>query len=108
MENVIVKEYLERLENYHDENISWHLENESDVDTLRQELINLGDEEFVQQVEEIILCCLCGDKIEVQISGWKYGHNPSPLGKNENDRCCDSCNDSEVIPARLKLMFNKN
>lgn len=46
-------------------------------------------------------CCLC----EVLLYPWYpgaagYGHNPDPLGE-EGDRCCDNCNDTRVIPARL-------
>tara|TARA_B100000315_G_C14536481_1_gene568701 strand:- start:389 stop:568 length:180 start_codon:yes stop_codon:yes gene_type:complete len=29
-------------------------------------------------------------------------NNPSPLGKNIGDVCCDSCNTTKVIPARIK------
>jgi hypothetical protein len=47
-------------------------------------------------------CCLCGEPCEP----WHdpptgYGHNPWPLGENENDRCCGDCNATKVIPARL-------
>lgn len=31
-----------------------------------------------------------------------YGNNPDPLGDTEEDRCCDCCNGTKVIPARLK------
>ncbi len=40
-------------------------------------------------------CVLCGAKIDD-----RFGHNPAPL-KNSG-RCCSSCNDTKVIPARLK------
>ena len=39
-------------------------------------------------------CCLCSKKIE------GYGHNPEPL-KSVEERCCDWCNGTKVIPARL-------
>ena len=48
------------------------------------------DKEFV--------CCLCGETFK----GW--GNNPWPLNENEEARCCDSCNGSLVIPARLARM----
>lgn len=44
------------------------------------------------------VCCLCGNECENQ-----FGNNPWPLSKNEEDRCCDICNDTKVIPARLEL-----
>lgn len=43
-------------------------------------------------------CCLCGSE-EVG-----YGHNPAPLAGHPN-RCCDTCNATKVIPARLEMMF---
>ena len=46
-ENNLVSEYLDRLENYHGEDVPWHRQNNSDSDTLRDELIELGDDEFV-------------------------------------------------------------
>lgn len=42
-------------------------------------------------------CVLCGDKI----FGW--GNNPSPLATK--GKCCEICNDTRVIPARLAMMF---
>ena len=46
-------------------------------------------------------CCLCGKEFE----GW--GNNPWPLALNEEERCCDECNDTKVIPARLRLMVER-
>ena len=46
-------------------------------------------------------CCLCG----AEIHGW--GHNPWPLNKKDDDRCCNACNDVYVIPARLAQMYEK-
>jgi hypothetical protein len=47
-------------------------------------------------------CCLCGGPCEP----WHepptgYGNNPDPLGV-DGDRCCHACNDTYVIPARLR------
>ena len=52
-------------------------------------------------------CVLCGMEIppEYDPSGkpfWYGGHNPQPLS-NEG-RCCDVCNHTKVIPARLRGM----
>lgn len=38
-------------------------------------------------------CCICGKTY----TGW--GNNPWPV--KENGRCCDWCNETEVIPARI-------
>ena len=50
-ESILVAEYLDRLEDYHGEDVSWYIENNSDSATLRDELINLGDDEFIQQAK---------------------------------------------------------
>ena len=55
--------------------------------------------------EESIVCCLCNEEIQPEISGWKFGHNPAPLGETEDDRCCQVCNNTKVIPARLQGIF---
>lgn len=45
-------------------------------------------------------CCLCGEESR----GWgkmlQFGNNPSPL--KEEGECCDICNTTKVIPARLR------
>ena len=46
-ENNLVSEYLDRVENYPGEAVSWHRKNNSEADTLRDELIELGDDAFV-------------------------------------------------------------
>lgn len=48
-------------------------------------------------------CCLCDGEVEVQSNGWCHGHNAEPLVKN--GRCCETCNSSKVIPARLVDYF---
>ena len=51
--NKLIAEYLERLEDYHAQDVSWHIKNNSDVQTLADELIELGDEEFINQNKTI-------------------------------------------------------
>lgn len=51
-------------------------------------------------------CVLCGQPCEP----WHepptgYGHNPAPLA--DDGRCCNTCNDDQVIPARLADIFNQ-
>jgi hypothetical protein len=45
------------------------------------------------------ICCLCGK----HTIGWDekgiYGNNPAPL--KDKGECCDECNETKVIPARL-------
>ena len=42
-------------------------------------------------------CCLC----EGRYTNW--GNNPQPLNDNPQKRCCDLCNTSKVLPARMCL-----
>ena len=42
-------------------------------------------------------CVLCGEAF------FGYGNNPWPLAKK--GRCCNICNVTKVIPARVNLMF---
>ena len=53
-------------------------------------------------------CCICGYKITPQIDFagrpyWFDGHNAQPV---KNGRCCDTCNELEVIPARIMRAFS--
>ena len=41
-------------------------------------------------------CCICGADYG------RYGHNPDPV--SSAGRCCDTCNATVVIPARLAMM----
>ncbi len=43
-------------------------------------------------------CCLCNETYN------GYGNNPAPLSDNETDRCCDDCNLTKVLPARLGML----
>ncbi len=42
-------------------------------------------------------CCICKNKIKSE--NRVKGHNAEPVCKG---KCCDFCNTSKVIPARLK------
>ena len=46
-------------------------------------------------------CCLCRKVL------LGFGNNPYPL-RSEKEDCCNDCNTSKVIPARLKLMKQEN
>lgn len=46
-------------------------------------------------------CCICGKKF----IGW--GNNPWPIDTREGAKCCDACNDTKVLEARLAQMFRK-
>lgn len=43
-------------------------------------------------------CCFCGNNVG------KYGNNPAPLMDGAESKCCDTCNTTKVIPARLAEM----
>ena len=54
-------------------------------------------------MENKYICCICGKEFE------GYGNNPWPIGwdiYSEEDRCCDECNFTEVIPARIAYLKN--
>ena len=57
-------------------------------------------------MEEGFECCLCGE----WNLGWgqkkQHGNNPRPL--KDKGECCDECNFSKVIPARLKILQERN
>jgi len=43
-------------------------------------------------------CVLCNRDMPVQASGWELGNNAEPVVAG---RCCDDCNWTYVIPARI-------
>lgn len=45
-------------------------------------------------------CVICGNEIERRC-GWDKGNNAEPVTKG---RCCDACNQTKVIPARIREM----
>jgi len=51
-------------------------------------------------------CVLCGEEILPQVNPkdgkvfWRGGHNPAPLA--DEGKCCDWCNKTLVLAARLK------
>tara|TARA_R100000908_G_C3752182_1_gene146692 strand:+ start:990 stop:1223 length:234 start_codon:yes stop_codon:yes gene_type:complete len=57
-------------------------------------------------------CCICGGKMEYEEWSDKkgksnriYGHNADPLAKGHG-RCCETCNYTEVIKARIEQITN--
>ena len=55
-------------------------------------------------------CCICEEKIIPQRNPdtgtivWDQGHNAEPVKKG---RCCDECNYTVVLTARLNRMFRR-
>ena len=45
------------------------------------------------------VCCICGERF------LGYGNNPWPVVKEVDARCCDTCNGSIVLGARIAQMF---
>ena len=58
--------------------------------------------------EEVLQCDLCPRDIDIHRDPdtgkayWNLGHNAYPV--SEEGRCCDICNATKVIPARLKAI----
>ena len=46
-------------------------------------------------------CCICGRTVK------GFGNNPWPVDNREDARCCDECNEAEVIPARIVQIMEK-
>jgi hypothetical protein len=51
-------------------------------------------------------CCICDGEIDKHYTPegkmyWDKGHNPAPVKTGEDDRCCDNCNATVVLTARL-------
>jgi hypothetical protein len=46
-------------------------------------------------------CSLCKGQIEIK-GTWKEGNNAEPIKRG---RCCDVCNITKVIPARLRRVI---
>ena len=44
-------------------------------------------------------CKICNDTF------FGHGHNAQPVA---NGRCCDVCNDTEVVPSRLNRMLEQS
>lgn len=52
-------------------------------------------------MDEKYICCICGQ----EFTGW--GNNPYPVNSDEDARCCDICNDTVVVPARIGELANR-
>lgn len=52
----------------------------------------------ITEPEEPKECCLCGKEIN------GFGNSPWPLRSEGEGRCCDDCNNSLVIPARIEMI----
>ena len=46
-------------------------------------------------------CAICGNEIQTTGLGWDEGNNAEPVVMN--GRCCDACDTTVVLPARLEL-----
>ena len=62
---------------------------------MNEELDEPCDEEKETYKKEGI-CSLCGGGFS------RWGHNPEPL-KPFEERCCDICNETKVIPERIRI-----
>jgi hypothetical protein len=48
-------------------------------------------------------CSICRGPIEINyLTQWRYGHNAQPVN---DGRCCVTCNDTVVIPMRLRRIY---
>jgi hypothetical protein len=68
-------------------------------------LVCIWEVEVRKRKDTRMKCSICKGEIEVQ-GTWTEGHNAEPVV--EDGRCCDHCNSTVVIPARLKLVNADN
>ena len=57
-------------------------------------------------------CCICNGKIDKHYTEegemyWDKGHNPHPVKTGEDDRCCDKCDETVVMPIRLGEVMDR-
>jgi hypothetical protein len=55
---------------------------------------------LVRESDEKV-CVLCGEPFD------GFGNNPEPLIAYEAGRCCNDCNTTKVIPARLMVLHER-
>lgn len=59
-------------------------------------------------MEETPDCCLCGEKVDEKINPrdgkvyWNQGESALPV---KDGRCCTTCADAYVLPARLEAHY---
>jgi hypothetical protein len=49
-------------------------------------------------------CSICETEIPVKDGGWSQGNSAEPVN---HGRCCDDCNMSVVVPARMKELCDR-
>jgi hypothetical protein len=54
--------------------------------------------------KEEMFCSICGEPNEKWSAGF-YGHNAEPIN---GGRCCAYCNGSKVLPARIRLIQQRD
>lgn len=47
------------------------------------------------------ICCICGCECENE-----WGNNPWPVVNDKDAVCCNNCDATVVIPARIQQMYN--
>ena len=50
--------------------------------------------------EEEHICCICGKRFK------GYGNNPEPVKKIEEGVCCNECNETIVMRARIEQIMD--
>ena len=83
-----------------DDYAQWRMDAIAIMETIAQGNPRFRPAEFIDlcglprcEVDLTGVCSICGNNYD------KYGNNAEPVN---NGRCCDTCNEQVVIPARLK------
>lgn len=58
-------------------------------------------------------CCICHGEIEKERDTegnvlYDQGHNPHPIKTEYGERCCWNCNDTIVLPTRMRRFLGTN
>ena len=61
---------------------------------------NIPDKKKKEKPGKTIKCCICGKQIK-PVGTWTQGNNAQPV---KDGRCCDYCNSTVVIPARINMI----
>lgn len=104
-----IKNMVEFIKSLNDNQIEFMLEESATVDTLDKELIYLTCEMVKHTRTNDNKCVIChgdiseGSDASILTYGCIYGHNAEPVA---NGKCCSTCNQEKVLPARLEQIKN--
>lgn len=91
-----IKSLLARWDKFHDAHPG---QAKISMLALLAEINDPSTQQLIDTEDVVLKCCLCGD----EIPSIKESHNAKPLA---NGRCCEYCNDTKVLPARINQNYS--